>query len=288
MQVPDAKRIQKTSLTTWLLVLFTLLGASDTFGQVANYTFSESAGTYTSAAGTTVHASGWDDAVSANTIPLGFTFLFNGTNYTTCSINSNGYLTFGATLSATTLYTPISGVTGYTGAISAIGFDLISNASTITYTTTGTAPNRTFITQWNNARRYSGGAIAGDFNFQIRLNETTNVINIVYGSCAPTSNTIYPVEVGLRGASNTDYNNRSLTTSTIWDGATVAGGANNATCRTRSNAYPNNGRTFTWTPPPAPAPGPAPFSPASQPRPPPFRDQPFGRSMRITCGSLAR
>jgi hypothetical protein len=222
------------------------------YAQVANYTFSESAGTYTSEGGTTAHASGWDDAVTTNTIPLGFTFNFNGTNYTTCSINSNGYITFGATLSANNLFTPISSGTGYNGTISAIGFDLISNASTITYTTTGSAPNRIFIAQWNNARRYSGGAIAGDFNFQIRLNETTNIINIVYGACAPATNTVYSVQVGLRGTANTDFNNRSLTSNTIWDNNTTAGGANNSACRTRSNAYPNTGRTFTWTPPPPP------------------------------------
>ena len=158
----------KTSLV--FALLFTFLGFSDVFGQVANYTFSESAGTYSSAAGTTVHASGWDDAVSANTIPLGFTFVFNGTNYTTCSIATNGFLTFGGTVAGTTEFTPISSGTGYAGAISAIGYDLISNASTITYTTTGTAPNRTFIAQWNNANRYSSGVIAGNFNFQIRIN----------------------------------------------------------------------------------------------------------------------
>ncbi|WP_329805751.1 GEVED domain-containing protein [Flavobacterium facile] len=241
------------SKTNFLLAcLFTLLGFTDVFGQVANYTFSESAGTYSSATGTTVHASGWDDAVSANTIPLGFSFLFNGTSYTTCSIATNGFLTFGGTIAGTTVYTPISSGTGYSGAISAVGFDLISNASTITYTTTGTAPNRTFIAQWNNARRYSGGAIGGDFNFQIRLNETTNIINVVYGACTPSTTTIYSVEVGLRGASNADFNNRSLTSSVVWDSATTAGAANNSACRTRSNAYPNSGRTFTWTPPPPP------------------------------------
>lgn len=240
------------SKTIWLVALFVLYGASDVFGQVANYTFSESAGTYTSAAGTTVHASGWDDAVSANTIPLGFTFVFNGTNYTTCSISTNGFLTFGGTVAGTTEYTPISSGTGYSGAISAIGFDLISNASTITYTTTGAAPNRTFIAQWNNARRYSGATINGDFNFQIRLNETTNVINIVYGSCTPATNTNYNVQVGLRGASNADFNNRSFASNAIWDNSTTAGGANNATCRTRSTAYPTSGRTFTWTPLPVP------------------------------------
>lgn len=232
--------------------LFVLFGSSGVFGQVSNYAFSESAGAYSSATGTVAHASGWDDDVTANTIPIGFTFGFNGANYTTCSINSNGFITFGATTSAAANWAPISSATAYNGAISAIGFDLISNSSTIIYTTTGTAPNRTFIAQWNNAQRYSLGAIAGDFNFQIRLSETTNVINVVYGSCAPATTTVYSVQVGLRGATNAAFNNRNLTTNVLWGGNTTAGTANNNACNTRSNAYPQSGRTFTWTPPPPP------------------------------------
>ena len=232
----------------FVAVLFCLLVLKMN-GQVANYTFSESSGTYTNITGATAIPSGWDDNVTANTIPIGFSFNFNGTNYTTCSINSNGFITFGTTVSATNLFTPISSTTGYAGAISALGFDLISNSSTVVYITTGVAPNRTFIVQWNNARRYSGGSINGDFNFQIRLNETSNIITIVYGSCTPATNNVYPVQVGLRGAINTDFNNRSLTTNSIWDGNTSSGTTNDATCRTRSNARPNDGRTFTWAPP---------------------------------------
>ncbi|MEZ4786962.1 MAG: GEVED domain-containing protein [Flavobacterium haoranii] len=245
-----AKKSWKNMTTTWLLSLFTLLGFSDAFAQVANYTFSESAGTYTAITGTTAIASGWDDTVTTNTIPIGFTFNFNGTNYTTCSINSNGYITFGATLSANNLFTPISNNTGYAGAISGFGVDLIdNNARGIIYTTTGTAPNRVFTVQWREARRY---AEAGNLDFQIKLFETSNRIDIVYANFGLNNNNVN-VQVGLRGANNTDFNNRSLTTgNTAWDDNTTAGGANNATCRSRNNNQPSNGRTFTWTPPSPP------------------------------------
>jgi hypothetical protein len=70
------------------------------------------------------------------------------------------------------------------------------NARPITYTTKETAPNRVFTVQWRQARRF---AIAGQFNFQIKLYETTNVISIVYGNCAPTGNNANAinVQVGL-------------------------------------------------------------------------------------------
>lgn len=91
--------------------------------QVANYTFSQSLGAYSAlTAPTTIHASGWDDNVSA-AITLPFTFKFNSTDYTTCVVSSNGFITFGTTPPTTTNYTPISSTAGYSGAISALGRD---------------------------------------------------------------------------------------------------------------------------------------------------------------------
>jgi hypothetical protein len=67
-----------TKTTSWIwgcMLLTVLLFSGVSFGQtVANYTFSESAGTYTAITGTTAIAAGWDDNVTGNTIPIGFTF----------------------------------------------------------------------------------------------------------------------------------------------------------------------------------------------------------------------
>ena len=212
--------------------------------QVSTYTFSNSTVTYTAlTTPTTVHASGWDDAVTSVTIP--FTFKFNGINYTSCNVATNGFITFGATAPATTLYTPISGATAYGGAIAAFGRDLISNASTIVYGTTGTAPNRIFVVQWNNARRYNAGAVTGDvLNFQIRLVETSNVVQIDYGTNTATSTTALTCQVGLRGSANTDFNNRTATTS--W--TTTTAGTLNTSTLTSSNTVMPAGRRYTWTP----------------------------------------
>ncbi len=149
-------------------------------------------------------------------------------------------------------FSPISSGAGYSGAISALGGDLIHNNSAIVRKTIGTSPNRTFIVEWKNARRYIGGAIVGDnYNFQIRLSETSNIIQIVYGTCTATAiaSTNLSVQVGLRGATNADFNNRLQTSNSIWDSNTITGTANNSTCRANSSSYPNIGRTFTWTPP---------------------------------------
>ncbi|MPT36328.1 MAG: hypothetical protein E2604_14875, partial [Flavobacterium sp.] len=215
--------------------------------QVSYYTFSENTATYSSISGTTAIATSWDNNAALN-IPIGFTFNYNSTNYTTCSILSNGFITFGTTVAGDAAgYNPISvNGAGFDGAISALGMDLKDNGNAITYTTTGTAPNRTFIVQWNNVRRVSQ---SGSFNFQIRLSETTNIIQIIYGSCSPSSTTTLNAEVGLRGRTNADYNNRSQSSNSTWYGNTSSGTSNTDTNRTRSNSYPNNGLVYSWYPP---------------------------------------
>jgi hypothetical protein len=230
-------------------VLFLSMGFTS-YGQVSSYTFAQTTGTYSSISGTNVgFGTGWDDpTVASLTIP--FPFNFNGTFYSSCKVTGNGFITFGTTAPATNEYNPISSTVGYAGAVSAFGRDLINNGVDVTYTTSGTTPNRVFIVQWNNARRYSGSARNGNYNFQIRLSEATNIVQIVYNSATSTYATNIPVQIGLRGAANTDYNNRTSATNFS---STTAGGSNSATVITKNTAAlnPTAGLTFTWTPPTA-------------------------------------
>jgi hypothetical protein len=223
-----------------------LMGSATLISGVSNYTFATSTGTYIPVSSpTTVHATTWDDAINNVVIP--FTFNFNNVGYTSISVNSNGYITFGSTTSTTTGYTPISASTTYSGAVSAFGRDLISNSSTVVSGVEGSAPNRVLVIQWNNAARYSGSIVSGDvLNFQIRLAESTNEIQIVYGTCTATSTTSLTSQVGLRGGSNTDYNNRTSTTS--WS-STSNGLSNSATMTSLNTIMPSSGQTYTFTPP---------------------------------------
>jgi hypothetical protein len=121
----------------------------------------------------------------------------------------------------------------------------------IRFQTIGTSPNRTLVVQWTGFQRYTTtGAFGELYNFQIRLNETTNTINIVYNIQGPTSTTAKTYQIGLRGSTNTDYNNRSSTTT--WAG-TAAGTANTSTLTLSNTVLPSSGRTFSWTPPAPPA-----------------------------------
>lgn len=242
-------------LATLILSLAGHLG----FAQVSAYGYSESVLGYAPLATSSVaYAAPWDDHASggAFTASLGFSFTYDGINHTQCYISPNGYITFGVQPSSNG-YLPLSTATPFTGggAISALGMDLISGTSTgdIVYNTIGSAPNRTFIVQWNNARRK---VTTGNFNFQIQLHETTNVIDIVYGVCAPDDSTVYNTQVGLRGVSNNlsqgDVKNRLQAGSDVnatWFGKTTDGILNSNTVRTSITEYPNNGLTYTYTPP---------------------------------------
>ncbi|MDF3028813.1 MAG: hypothetical protein K0S23_3120 [Fluviicola sp.] len=224
------------------LALVSLLGLP-VFGQVSSNTFTQSSGTYTSITGGTVlWSSTFDENISsAITIPA---FSFNCTSYTQLYVSANGYISFGS--APTTNYTPITGTDG-SGIIAAFAIDLAQSGAG------GASPevryqnipaSNEFVIQWKDVGRFN---ISGDrISFQIRLNYATNVIKIIYGGTINANNATSPTaQVGLRGLTNTDFNNRSTTTN--W-AATTAGGANTASCQFSNTIKPASGLTFTYTP----------------------------------------
>ncbi len=210
------------------------LGAN---AQVNTYSFAQSSGTYSPITGTAFLV-GADDS-NSGIQNIGFTFNFAGTNFTQFVVNSNGHIRLGAT-APTTNTTPISS-TANTNAISVLGRDGLS-AGGVIVATQGTAPNQVCIIQFTNFQ-LQWSAAANTQNFQIRLYETTNVIEYVFGTRAGA--TTYTAQLGLRGTTTaTDFVNR---TGSNWTG-TTAGGTNTATV-TWPGTNLNSGLTFTWSPP---------------------------------------
>ncbi len=250
-----------------LLIAFFLTIVTGSYGQVPSYAFSQSNGTYTPITGGTVVATATGasgaaslDDLNYSAIPIPFTFTFNGIGYTSLTINTNGHVVFG-TAGSTSNYTPISSSGTYAGAISAAGrdmnalFNILGNTGQIRYETIGVAPNQTFVIQYSNFRPYDTSTSTTTFwrwNFQIRLNETTNKIDIVYDYNfvgAPTSSTH---QVGLRGANNTfatNVNNRLITSGTHTWATSVSGTTNASTCAYNTTLLPVSGLTYSWTPP---------------------------------------
>jgi len=228
-----------------------LLGTVLVQAQVSFYSFASSSGTYSEISGGTILATGAVDDNNYNANNIGFTFVYNGAPYTQFSVNANGFLALGASVSSS--YSAISGGTS-NNVIVANNQDLQGNvAGEIRYELQGITPNQVMTIQWKDFRYY--GATGDSYNFQIKLYETSNVAQIVYGSFTQNATGRTP-QVGIRGASSADFNNR--TTTTDWS-ATTAGAVNTATCTLSSTIFPASGLTFTWTPPPpctgTPAPG---------------------------------
>ncbi|MGE6396564.1 fibronectin type III domain-containing protein [Chryseobacterium scophthalmum] len=249
-----------------ILLLFSFMLAYFINAQVSSYTFVQSSGTYTPITGATVIATATngnslDDTIYPVTLP--FPFSFNGTNFSAVNVSTNGYLTFGATAPGSTDYSPISINTPYAGAVSAFGrdlnsvFNIAATTGDISWAVVGTAPNREIVIQWSNFRpAYSTSTTTVyTLSFQIRLRETSSTIAVVYKSgsyLAGTTSINNTIQVGLRGASNADFNNR-LNATTLAFGSSNAGTANGSTQAYNTTAatpgMPANGLTYTWTPP---------------------------------------
>lgn len=228
--------------------------------QVNSYNFAQNIVGYTPlTGGTTAFAAPWDNNTALQ-VPIGFTFNYDGTDFTQCFISPNGFITLGVNAPTGTNFIPLSSAAVYNpgntgGAIAPMGGDWISNGSPIEYGVEGTAPNRTFVVQWTNANRKSGTVtLLGDFDFQIRLSETTHTITFAYGNCDTSlTTTSYNVQVGLRGFDNViaqgNVFNRVQGSSQLWGnaGATTQGFANSSTLFTNPSAYPNFGLQFVFT-----------------------------------------
>ncbi|PBQ31287.1 hypothetical protein CNR22_05750 [Sphingobacteriaceae bacterium] len=253
-----------------LLVAATGILAFSASAQVSIYGFSQYQGTYLPITGGTVFAtSTTDDGAFVNPanptlnqttgpgIPIGFNFTFNFNTYDVFGIDNNGWIAFGQSaltpnpvnLNNTGLGAGISGASTapaiLQNRVSAFGRDLVSNNGSLRVQTVGSPPNRECVIQWTNYRVFLGN----DFlNFQIRLQETTNVINIVYGSQTITSTT--GGQVGIRGNSNADFNNRSVVSPTVW-ASSIPGTVNTDVCNINtSGLQPVSGQVYEWTPPP--------------------------------------
>lgn len=304
--------------------LITLCSKSILIAQVSNYTFSQHPGTYTEISGDTIVAAASHtsiDPYQLNDVTYGpnhipFAFPYNGVVYSNFMINSNGFITFGATSPGNSNYGPLSSSESYEGAVSAFGQNLIGvfgttantaissfvltnvanfrgvvvgrhitaataipadtyitafdegagtitmskaaaiptvnlviqiSAGSIVRSTEGTAPFRVHTIQFKNFRQYLIIGINDNFNFQIKLFETTGEIQVVYGRMNEYTLGSLTGQVGLRGSVNTDFNNRTNLITLDW-AVSTAGLSNAAIILLHSTLFPSAGTTYIWKP----------------------------------------
>lgn len=221
------------------LLLFLLYSATG-HSQVSGYTFSQSTETFTAVAGANSTATG-DDGTQ-NAINIGFNFVFGSTTYTTFSISTNGFIRLGADIS--------TGVPHYTNGLSTsttnapliapIWDDNHRNTGTISYLSDGVAPNRKLEISWSGVNVGGGGSTSATnlANYKIRLTETTNVIEIIYGTMASAG--AVTASIGLNDAT-------SFLSVTPTSTATASNSTANNGISDLSNLA---GKKYVFTPPP--------------------------------------
>lgn len=214
-------RKQRTILITFFYFIFF---HHNLFSQsCANYAISRTTGiSYNSIVGTGTSAFVWrnttgnqnDDNRSYAT-SIGFDFWYLGVKYTSLSAALNGTVDFAAstsdgnTPSGTCAYSyNLSGQNPFSrgGAPVATGGTMLALApmyddfwtagsgttgiaSSIVYKLSGAAPNRVFTVEWVNFDKY--GSSTGSINFQVKIYETTGLIEFVYGTMTAGSAALF-------------------------------------------------------------------------------------------------
>ncbi len=153
------------------------------FGQAGAYSFSSSTATFTPlTAGTDVNSIEADFAISA-AIPLGFTFDFEGTPYTSIKAGSDGFISFNSSATATGTNDLDNTISGRRPLIAPLWDNLDGRAtgsvSKASYEVSGTAPNRVFTFEWLNWE-WNSTSSAPVVSFQVKLYETSNNIEFAY------------------------------------------------------------------------------------------------------------
>jgi hypothetical protein len=228
------------------LVFLTLLVAGQSKRVLAqsasSYSYTAVAGTFTEITGTALTAAQSDTYLSG-ALPIGFTFNFCGTNYTTFKVSSNGVISFGA--GSSTSGNSQANLNLIKAAVFPLWDDLDgATAGSAMYTTTGTPGSQVFTFQFKNWE-WNWSANIAVISFQVKLYEGTNIVEFVYRQEPATGN-----PGGSSGASIGICDGAATPTYLSLNNSTATATASSTVFTTGINAKPANGQIYRFTPPP--------------------------------------
>ena len=250
-----------------------------------------------------VTQSGYLNPANGPGYPIGFDFEFNGDVFDVIGISNGGWISFGKSsdgLQAVWVYnwngTPAGDpfrqwaaenaepgpnptyrrnrVAGFgNSGLQQVDWSSLAppgQVSKLRMATIGTAPNRVCVVQWEDYGLHGDITVAmNKINFQIRLNEADNSVEVVFGpqNWVSSLGRYKRTQCGLSGRSNLDFNGRMTVyeqPAFLYDwNATVAADTNAAICQFEPPqiGQPNNsgvppvlGLTWRWDPPVCPPP----------------------------------
>ena len=221
-----------------------LLNSNLNFAQVSNYSFNSSSGTYTAITGTQLIASGVDDG-NSTVLNIGFDFVYDGVTYTQFKMSSNGFISFNTGTSSLTTNDLSTANTTSRPIIAPLWDDLdgrtTGDLSVASYEVTGSAPNRVLTVEWRNWE-WNYNSANSVISFQVKLYETTNIIDFVYRQEAAAVNT-GSASIGIGSATGSGagsyLNLTSVTTPAVSSTSSV----------TNINTKPATNQVYRFTPP---------------------------------------
>ncbi len=181
-----------------LLLFFVVFGAVS-FAQI-QYNFSTGSTTYTGITGGnqftwTMGTTQGDEGYTAPAL-IGFPFTYMGETQDTFQVTTNGIFRFGNNLASASLTNALNGTTRKV--LAPFWEDMIAvDSSQITYQVAGNSPNRVLTVEWNLMKAPYNNSVA-NAQFQVKIYETTNVIEFVYGAgAAPDSAKFITASIGI-------------------------------------------------------------------------------------------
>ncbi|HET8573704.1 MAG TPA: PKD domain-containing protein [Edaphocola sp.] len=224
-----------------------LFHCSSLFAQLAasTYQYESVSGSYTenSTSATSVSGVEVDDGTSSP-LPIGFTFNYCGTNYTQLVAGSNGVLSFDPSISYVSTSNSENGLGDIQPALMPLWDDLSGAAGTATYETTGVAPNRVFTMEFRDWRWRYSSANPPTLSFEVKLYETTNIIEFVYRQEPAVNTDLKDATIGIAdGNTPPGY--------LVLDGAGAAAAASSTNFTTSISDRPATGQIFRFKPVPA-------------------------------------
>ena len=184
----------KKSLLALLLALLAVFG----FATLTEYTFEQSAATYTELTNPTViHSTGIDDAMSG-VINIGFDFLYDEVVYSTFKANTNGFITLNPSSTASLSNSLTTQILILAGLWDDLKTD--DSNSHVAYQLTGTSPSQVLTVEYKNIKWYYSASPVNLVNFQIKLYQGTNRVEIIYGTMGASPGTSASASIGCSGA----------------------------------------------------------------------------------------
>lgn len=266
-------------VSSFLFVILFLLLPTHSFSQsCANYTVTRTTGiTYTTIAGTGTSAFIWRNTASnqnddnrSYAVAIGFDFWYLGVRYTNISATLNGAVDFSTSTADGNLPSGSSpygsnwssqfssgGANGTMLALAILYGDLWTSnggttaiATSLVYKLSGAAPNRVLTVEWINFDHWNSPTNSpyASYNFQVKIYETTGVIEFVYGTMTGVAGGSYPLQYAC-GISNYWTPAAAPTAAQLLTQQTANTTTFNNTPKNNLTTIPASNSQLTFTPP---------------------------------------